>query len=131
MKDPHSEDTIAEYDAQLNPEVTISEIRALSSTDANILTWLQDLRDKAAQDSQHHELNSIILNGFPAHCHQLLETCKQFWTIKKHFSMDEGLIVYGWRLLISKTMHPQVIADLHKAHQGIAEGTSDCLLAGH
>ena len=49
-KDPHSEDTIAEHDTQLNPEVTISEIRALSSTDSNIPTRLQDLRDKAAQD---------------------------------------------------------------------------------
>ena len=80
-------------------------------------TWLQDLRDKTAQDSQYQELHSIILNGFPAH--QLLETCKQFWAIKEHLSIDDGLIVYGCQLLIPKTMCPQVIAELHEAHQGI------------
>ena len=98
---------------------TISEIWALSSTDANIPTRLQNLRDKAAQDSQYQELYSIILNGFPAHCHQLLETYKQFWAIKEHLSIHDGLIVYGCQLLIPKTMHPQVIADLHEAHQGM------------
>ena len=118
-KDPHSEDTIAEHDTQLNPEVTISEIRALSSIDANIPTRLQDLRDKAAQDSQYQELHNIILNGFPAHRHQLLETCKQFWASKEQLSIDDGLIVHGCRLLIPKTMRPQIIADLHEAHQGI------------
>ena len=118
-KDPHSEDTIAEHDTQLNPEVTISEIRALSSTDANIPTRLQDLRVKAAQDSQYQELHSIILNGFPAHRHQLPETCKQFWASKEQLNIDDSLIVHGCRLLIPKTMRPQVIADLHEAHQGI------------
>ena len=115
----HSEDTIAEHDAQLNPEVTISEIRALSSTDGNIPTRLQDLCNKAAQDSQYQQLHSIILNGFPAHHHQLPETCKQFWAIKEHLSIDDVLIVYGCWLLIPKTMRPQVISDLHEAHQGI------------
>ena len=107
-KDPHSEDTIAEHDTQLNPELTILEIRALSSTDSNIPTRLQDLHDIAAQDPQYQELHSIILNGFPAHRHQLPETCKQFWAIKEHLSIDDGLIVHGCQLLIPKTVRPQI-----------------------
>ena len=117
--DPNREDTIAEHDAQLNPEVPISEIRALSSMDSVIPTRLQDLHDKAAQDSQYQELHSIILNGFPAHRHQLPETCKLFWAVKEHLSIDDGLIVHGCRLLIPRAMRPQVLADLHEAHQGI------------
>ena len=118
-KDPHSEDMIAEHDEQLNPEVTISEIRALSSTGSILPTRLQDLHDNAAEDPAYQDLHTIILNGFPAHRHQLPESCKQFWAIKEHLSIDDGLIVYGSQLLIPRTMRPKVLADLHEAHQGI------------
>ena len=119
MKDPHNEDMIAEHDEQLNPEVTISEIQALSSTGSILPTWLQDLHDNAAEDPAYQDLHTVILNGFPAHRHQLPETCKQFWAIKEHLSIDDGLIVYRSRLLIPRTMRPKILADLHEAHQGI------------
>ena len=129
-KDPRREDTIAEHDSQPNPEVSISEIRALSCMDSTMPARLQDLHDKAAQDPEYQELYSTILNGFPTHRHQLPTTCKRFWGVKEHLSIDDGLIVYGCRLLIPRAMRRQVLADLHEAHQGITAATVDCLLAG-
>ena len=117
--DPQCEDTIAEHDYQLQPEASISEIWALSSTDTTLPTRLQELRDRAVKDPEYQELYSIILNGFPAHRHQLPETCKRFWGVKEHLSIDNGLIIYSCHLLIPRAMRPQVLADFHKAHQGI------------
>lgn len=72
---------------------------------------------KAAQDPQYQELHSIIRNGFPAHRRQLPETCKPFWAVKEHLSIDDCLIVYECWLLIPRAKRPQVLADLQKSHQ--------------
>jgi len=42
-KNRYSEDTVAEHDAQLNPEVSISKIQALAFTESNMPACLQDL----------------------------------------------------------------------------------------
>ena len=117
--DPCEEDTMAETDSQLCPEITISEIRAVSCLGFTLPTRLQDLRDKAEQDVEYQDLYSTILNGFPAHRRQLPETCKQFWAVKGHLSIEDGLIVHGCQLLVPRAMRRQVLADLHEAHQGI------------
>jgi len=117
--DPCNEDTMAETDSQLCPEITISEIWAVSCMGSTLPTHLQGLKDEAAQDKAYQELYSTILNGFSAYCHQLPETCKQFRAIKEHLSIDHGLIVCGCRLLIPRVMWHQVLADLYEAHQDI------------
>ena len=116
---PQREDMIAEHDPQLQPEASISEIRALSCVETALPARLQELRDRAAQDAEYQELLSTILNGFPAHRHQLSETCKRYWTVKEHLSVDDGLIVYSCRLLIPRAMRPQILNDLHESHQGL------------
>ena len=117
-RDPCNEDTLAESDPQLGPEVSVSEIRSVSCMGLTLPTRLRDLRDQAAQDTEYQALHSTILNGFPANRHQLAESCKQFWGIRQHLSVDNDLIVYGCRLLIPRAMRRQVLADLHEAHQG-------------
>ena len=116
---PQREDMIAEHDPQLQPEASISEIRALSCVETALPARLQELRDRAAQDAEYQELLSTILNGFPAHRHQLSETCKRYWTVKEHLSVDDVLIVYGCCLLIPRAMRPQILNDLHESHQGL------------
>lgn len=60
------EDTLAEYDPQNHPEISTTEIRAI--TDATLAsTRLQDFRYHAAQDPEYQQLQKLILNGFPDH----------------------------------------------------------------
>jgi len=91
--DPQREDTVAEYHPQLEPEASISEMRSLLSTGPTLPVRFQELQDKVAQDHEYQELHSTILNGFPAHRHQLPETCKRYWALKEHLSIDDGLII--------------------------------------
>ena len=92
---------------------------------------LQELQDKVTQDHEYQELRSTILNGFPAHRHQLPETCKRYWTLKEHLSIDDGLIIYGCRLLIPRAMRPQILSDLHESHQGIVQTKQQARLTVH
>ena len=118
VSDPNTEDTLAEYDNQCNPEVSTAEIRAITATEPFTTSRLQELRDKAIHDPAYQQLQTIIMNGFPNHRNQLPESCRQFWNVREHLSIDEGLIVYGCRLLIPTVMRRQVLLDLHESHQG-------------
>ena len=115
---PVMDDSLAEYDSQQSPEASIAEIRALSSVEPLPTTRLQELNDNAANDPDYQQLRDIILNGFPDHRHQLPESCRRFWNVREHLSIDEGLIVHGCRLLIPTAMRQKILSDLHASHQG-------------
>ena len=118
VMDPQTGDALAEYDNQNNPEVSTTEIRAITAADSPTDTRLQELREQAVKDPEYQQLQTVILNGFPSHRQQLAEACRRFWNVREHLSVDDGLIVHGCRLLIPTTMRPQVLSDLHDAHQG-------------
>ena len=98
-------------------EMSIAEIRALHG-ETHVNRHLQDLQQQAEQDEEYQQLCTIILQGFPAHHHQLTEPCRRYWNIREHLSLDDDLIVYGCRLLIPAKMCQQVLAQLHESHQG-------------
>jgi len=45
-------------------------------------------------------------------------------------TIDDGLIVYGCRLLIPASMRPMVLANLHESHQGSARIELGCHYTG-
>ena len=117
IQDPEMTDALAELDIHDDPDMSIAEIRAISDQHNESLR-LQELRKHAEQDEQYQLLRSLILNGFPKHRKQLPESCRKYWNVHQHLTLDDDLIVYGCRLLIPSTMRKQVLANLHEAHQG-------------
>jgi len=115
--DPEWNDTLAEYDQQKHPELSITEIRLLHS-DQYESTRLHNLREEAAKDQEYQQLHRFITQGFPDHRTQLPEACRRYWGIREHLTLDDGLIVYGCRLLIPVSMRRMVLANLHESHQG-------------
>ena len=48
----------------------------------------------------------------------LPEQCRGYWNIHSHFALDDGLIVYGCRLVVPTAIHRQILQELHASHQG-------------
>ena len=65
------------------------------------------------------QLKETILKGFPDHKNQLPEALKQYWQVYRELYIEDDLILYGCRLLISTAMRKTILAHLHLAHQGI------------
>lgn len=80
--------------------MSFAEIRALHRETSDSLR-LQELRKHAGDDFEYQQLRNFILKGFPDHHSQLPELCRQYWQVWEHLSLDDDLIVYGCRLLIS------------------------------
>ena len=116
VDEPQAEDMLAEQDKDSNPEPTISEIRTYQEDGYQESARLQNLRKRAAQDHEYQQLRETILKGFPDHKGMLPDSCKQYWQVRHHLTLDEDLIVYGCRLLIPSGMRREILEQLHASH---------------
>ena len=117
VSDPLPSDTLAELDIFNQSDMSLTEIRAITS-ESSPSPHLDTLRKAAQEDNEYQKLRHIILNGFPDHRSQLPDPCKCYWNVREHLTLDDDLIVNGCRLLIPTKMHKQVLSQLHEAHQG-------------
>jgi len=117
VSDPHSDDTLAEFDPHNEPALSITEPRAIT-TDIQDNLKLQDVQDHAANDLEYQQLRDIILQGFPDHRGQLPQSCRSYWNAREHLTIDDNLIVYGFCLLIPSAMRLKMLSHLHESHQG-------------
>ena len=104
IKEPTQDDAIAECEEDHTPAVSISEMRVRQSGSTEESVRLQDLRQQTRQDEEYQQLKSIIMQGFPNHRGDLPESCKHYWQLRHHLTVDDDLIVYGCRLLIPSQM---------------------------
>ena len=45
-----------------------------------------------------------VYEGFLDHRSQLPNECRAFWNVREKLSVDDGLVVYGCRLVIQSTL---------------------------
>ena len=115
---PQSTEMLAEQDEDNKPELSISEIRNIHNSEGQESIRMQNLRKQAEKDHEYQRLKETILNGFPDNKKVLPESCKQYWQIRHHLTIEDDLIVYGCRLVIHKGMRREILSQLHEAHQG-------------
>ena len=118
VREPQPKELLAEYDEDSVPELSISEIRAVSSEGIESIR-LQELRQQALQDNEYQCLRQVIMKGFPDHRSQMPELCRRYWQVRHHLTIDDELIVYGCRLAIPSPMRRTILAELHRGYQGI------------
>ena len=111
MSDPQNSDLLAENTA------TCAEIRVLTSSTQESLR-LTDLRQRANEDYEYQQFKHYIHEGFPAQRRQLPDQCRRYWNVRNQLTVEDGLIVFGCRLLIPCTMRHSLLIQLHSAHQG-------------
>ena len=116
---PSSLEMFAERDTEDELAVSVADIRAITSEISQESVRLQDLRSHAMEDQTYQQLLHYIQDGFPQSRGQLPDGCKPFWGVRSHLSVDDGMIVYGCRLVIPHTMRQQVLKQLHESHQGV------------
>ena len=114
--EPH--ETLAEFDLDHNQAPTVAEIRVTTTPPIDNLR-LQSLRDIASNDPDYQTLKQYIINGFPNQHKQLPDSCRPYWSIHTHLSVEDNLIVYGCRLLVPAKMRRAVLEQLHDSHQGL------------
>ncbi|KAI9551307.1 hypothetical protein GHT06_002507 [Daphnia sinensis] len=80
---------------------------------------LDELRAVAASDSDYVELIAAISTGFRTPRNQTALGVRQYWSVREELSVDDGLVLFGRRIVIPRPARRELIKKLHAAHQGI------------
>ena len=82
-------------------------------------TW--DLvRTATTSDKNLNDLTSIIEDGFPDSSAEIPQHLRAYFPLRDHLSTVDGVILYNDRVIVPKSLRPNVINTLHAAHQGVS-----------
>ena len=125
VQDAVAEDEVAEDDEE--EDVLHQTVKAglfAVCEDGTRLTPLQDqtlekIRAAAARDPEYAALRDVIMTSFPEHRQDLHPPLRPYWSVRSMLTLDDGLVVYGPRLVIPQSLRRETLARLHDGHQGI------------
>ena len=122
VSDPAPEDEVAEMSEAVHTAVVAA--LQLTGEDGAQIAPLRDrtldaVRAAAARDPEYSMLRDTVIDGFPEHRQEVTPAVRPYWGIRDRLAVDDGLVVYGARLIIPVSLRRQILTSLHDSHQGI------------
>ena len=122
--DPVADDDVREDDDPLHTSVIAALQAANQSEDGAQLAPLVDptlerIRAAAERDSAYRSLRDLILAGFPENRYEAPPAVRPYWGVRHQLAIDDGLVVYGARLVIPTDLRRGMLERLHESHQGV------------
>ena len=82
-------------------------------------TW-DLIRTATASDTTLHKLMDLIENGFPESRQDTPQDLHIYYSLRENLSTIDGVILYRDRILVPEALRPNVLTNLHAAHQGVS-----------
>ena len=79
---------------------------------------LSRIKSKTAKDVELKVLREVICTGWPETRSEAPSPSRPYWNYRDEFSIEDGLIVKGERIVIPASMIKEILEKLHAAHQG-------------
>ena len=83
------------------------------------VTW-EMVRTESTNDQTICLLKKLVLDGFPGEKSSLQGDTQDFWEVRHHLSVSDGVVLYKDRIVIPSSLRALVINNLHSAHQGVS-----------
>ena len=126
LSDPLPEDQEAEEELEHHVHaITINSSRMTLEDDIDDTRnhlrdpTLDHLRAVALSDDNYKTLIHNVENGFPTERNKADANVAPFWNIRNELSVDDGIVLYGPRIVVPKAARREVLARLHDSHQGV------------
>ena len=100
---------------------TLRMVRALDcDTGEHIIEdqRLKNLREECAKDDHYRNLIQVTTMGFPVKPDLLPPGVRPYWSIRDELTVDDGIVLWGARMIIPKAMRKEILQQLHASHQG-------------
>ena len=83
------------------------------------ITW-ENVRMESEKDATMCLLKEYIRKGFPKSKKNLPEGIRIFWNVRHLLRCFEGVVLYKDRIVIPSSLRPNIVQNLHSAHQGVS-----------
>ena len=91
----------------------------VANVDLNVSkTKLTEIKDKTGVDPELIHLSKIIVSGWLDREPKVSDFVKPYWNFRDEFSMLNGIVLKGSRIVIPKAMRTEVLNQLHNGHLG-------------
>ena len=80
---------------------------------------LQQLRLATQADDELAILKHTIMQGWPKTIKQVPLVLQPYWTFREEFTIEDGLILKGTRIVILSKQHQAILKQIHKGHLGL------------
>ena len=100
-------------------EYHIQESHTAALNCLQAVTW-DRVRLVTASDPDMNQLVSIIESGMPSHRHELPTPLRDYHQFRNDLYTVDGVVIYKERVFIPPSLHEEVLAALHAAHQGVS-----------
>ena len=72
-----------------------------------------------ASDGDYQKLLQVVGEGFPDSHKHLPASVQQYWCVREHLSVQDGVVLKGNCIVVPRTLRRMVLEDLHASHQGL------------
>ena len=99
-------------------------IGSLTSLDGISATTWDKVRQETLNDPDLEALTTAIKNDFRERPDGVPEVIRPFFRFKERLSIVDSVLLYNDRIIIPKCLRPDILQNLHAAHQGVSSMTS-------
>ncbi len=80
---------------------------------------LSQIKDETQKDETMQALCDVIINGWPESKDHLPAQLSDYWSFKEEFSVQDGLVFRGERVVIPTALKKTMVDKIHSAHLGV------------
>ena len=106
----HSDDSGADEEfKEINLVLSVSDER------------YEEFQNETKTDPKLQAVLTMVKNGWPDTKVQVPVEAKLYWTFRDEVATADGLLFKGTRLIVPKSLRPEMLHQIHKSHLGIVK----------
>ena len=96
------------------------ELESINQTDFLKVTdsRLRQIQQRTMQDTVLQKLKSTILSGWPDTKKEVPEIIREYWAYRDELTAQNGVLFKGPKIIILKSMRPEMLVRIHSSHLG-------------
>jgi hypothetical protein len=96
--------------------VVDNEVKAIMEEHPIISNWV---RQKTSRDPELSSIIQFIRKSWPNKQSQLPDNLKPYFIHREELTIEQGIVMWGIRVVIPKSLRDQVLKQLHETHPGV------------
>lgn len=81
--------------------------------------YIHRITENTKTDTELNALKETIYNGWPENIKDVPQLCRPYWNYRDEISIEDGVLMKGYRIIIPQNMKLEVLNKLHEPHLGL------------